>query len=87
MKKIQNLYLEKRIEEIKPNWQRLFFGSRGHLVTIIDYKDEVGQIKSELESCNIHRISRDYTNNIKKGLYEMQFVINQLSKKIQTRNS
>jgi len=81
MKKIQNTYIKKRIEEMKPTWQRLYFGPWGNFVTIIDYKDQVGRINSELESCNIHRISRDYTNNIKKGLYEMQFVISQLSKK------
>jgi len=80
MKKIQNTYIKKRIEEMKPTWERLFFGSREHLVTITDYKNPAGQINSELESCNIHRISRDYTNNIKKGLFEMQFVISQLSK-------
>jgi len=81
LKKIQNPYLKKRIKEIKSTWQRLFFGPWGNFVTIMDYKDAAGQITPELASSNIHRISRDYTNNIKFGLHEMQFVINHLGKK------
>lgn len=81
MKKLQNPYLKKRIKEIKPTWQRLYFGPWGNFVTIMDYKNTAGQITPELESCNIHRISRDYTNNIKFGLNEIQFLINHLGKK------
>jgi len=81
MRKIQNLYLKKRIKEIKHTWPRLFFGSKGNFVTIIDYKKPGGQITPELASSNIPRISRDYTNNLKLGLNEMQFVINHLTEK------
>ena len=81
MKKIQNSYLKKRIKEIKHTWPHLFFGSKRNFVTIMDYKNTAGQINPNLESSNIPRISRDYTNNLKFGLNEMQFVINHLGKK------
>ena len=80
MKKIQNLYLEKRCKEIKTTWPRLFFGTVEKFVTIIDYKNPSGKIIPELEGKHIHRISREYTDNILQGLEEMQFVSNHLSK-------
>lgn len=65
---------------MKPTWSRLFFGSPEKFVTIIDYENPAGQVKPELKGKNIHRISREYTNNIIKGLKEMQFVSNHLNK-------
>jgi hypothetical protein len=65
---------------MKHTWSRLFFGSPEKFVTIIDYKNTAGQINPELQSKNIHRISREYTNNMIRGLKEMQFVSNHLNK-------
>lgn len=64
---------------MKTTWSHLFFGSPERFVTIIDYKNQAGQINPNLKDKNIHRISREYTNNIIKGLKEMQFVSIQLN--------
>ena len=66
---------------MKKTWPHLYFGSFPSFVTILDYKDPGGKLNPELIDKNIPRISRDYTKNIKAGLYEMQFITNQLSKK------
>ena len=79
MKKILNPYIEKRCKEIKNTWSRLFFGTPEKFVTLIDYKNQIGKIIPELEGSNIHRISREYTDNIIQGLKEMQFVSNHLN--------
>lgn len=81
MKKIQDLYVKKRIKEIENTWPDLVLGSPENFVTILDYKDTAGNIRPELAGKNIPRISKNYTDNIIKALKEMQFVINQLSKK------
>ena len=81
MKKIQDSYITKRIKEIKNTWGRMIFGSWENFVTIMDYKDSAGIIEPNLESKNIPRISREYTNSIKDGMHEMNFIINNLSKK------
>lgn len=65
---------------MEPTWSHLFFGSPENFVTIIKYKNQAGQLNPELEGKNIHRISREYANNIISGLKEMQFVSNQLNK-------
>ena len=79
LKKIHNTYLKKRCKDIKNTWSRLFFGTPEKFVTLLDYKNEVGKIKPELKGSNIHRISREYTDNIIQGLKEMQFVSDHLN--------
>lgn len=66
---------------MKNTWKRMIFGSWENFVTIIDYKNPAGKINPKLESKNIPRISREYTNNIKDGMHEMTFIINHLSRK------
>jgi len=66
---------------MKKTWPHLYFGSFPSFVTVLDYKDPGGKLRPELTDKNIPRISRDYTKNIKAGLYEMQFITNHLSKK------
>jgi len=79
MQKNTKLYLKKRCNEIKTTWSRLFFGTPEKFVTLIDYKNQLGKIKPELKGSNIHRISRDYTDNIIQGMKEIQFVTNHLN--------
>ena len=80
MQKIRDPLIKQRWNEMKTTWAHLFFGSPEKFVTIIDYKNPAGQIDPKLHGKNIHRISREYTNNIIKGLKEMQFVSNHLNK-------
>jgi len=49
-------------------------------VTIIDYENQAGMINPELEGIGIHRISREYTDDIIQGLKEIQIVSNNLHK-------
>jgi len=69
------------MKEMEKTWPHLYFGNFPSFVTILDYKEPGGKLRPELTDKNIPRISRDYTNNIKAGLYEMQFITNHLSKK------
>jgi len=75
------MYLKKRIKDYKNTWKRMFFGSWEDFATILDYKQVGGQLEPKLEGKNIPRISRKYTENLKDGLKEMNFISNNLSKK------
>jgi len=80
LKKIHDSYVKKRCKEIKTTWSRLFFGTPEKFVTLIDYENPAGKVIPELEGKHIHRISREYTDDIIQGLKEIQIVTNHLHK-------